>query len=60
MTDLAVFGDVLGDLEVAEGPGALGVHDSLGDPLAVKVRDLVDVDKVLKGGTREIQTRGGR
>ena len=45
---LAVLGDVVGDLEVTMGSGALGVDDSLWDPLSVEVGELIDQMEVLK------------
>ena len=42
-----VLGDVVGHLEVAVGAGPLGVHDPLGDPLAVEVGELLEQVHVL-------------
>ena len=39
---LGVLGDVVGDLEVTVGSSTLGVDNTLGDTLAVKVGQLVD------------------
>jgi hypothetical protein len=63
---LCVLADVLGDLEEAMRARALGVHDALGDALAVEVLHLLDdVVVVQDGGTarpdgqRELVARSG-
>jgi hypothetical protein len=49
-------GDIVGDLKVAVCACALGVDDTLGDALSVKVSEEIDVVKVLKTG---YESRGG-
>lgn len=44
----AVLRDVVRDLEVTEGSGALGVHHALRNSLAVKVRHLVEEVDILQ------------
>ena len=39
---------VLSYLEVSECPGSLGMHNSLRDPLPVKVGELLDEDMILQ------------
>ena len=45
---LGVAGDVVGDGEGAVGPGALGVHASLGDHLAVEVGEFLQKPDILQ------------
>ena len=45
---LGPLAHVVGDLKVAVRARALGVHDALGDALAVEMRELVDQVKVLQ------------
>lgn len=45
---LAVLADVMGDLEVPPGAGALGVDDSLGDSFAIECGKLVDKVEILE------------
>jgi len=59
---LRVLGDVVGDLQVAEGASPLGVDHTLRDPLAVEVSDAVDVvcvlDKKGSSGTDRKRRQG--
>ena len=56
---LRVLGDVAGDRQRAEGTPALGVHGTLGDALAVLVRELLDQLIVLQEH-RPARSRGHR
>jgi hypothetical protein len=50
---LGVLADVVGDLEVTMGTSTLGMDDTLGNALAVKVRKLVNESEILEQTTMD-------